>query len=344
MGMSASQARLLSITSRMNDIEFKSQSISNTKIRLADESEQVANAYTKALNKQKFTYTDYSSGQAQKVDLNSSTLAMYGLRLVARNTTPSYRVLNSNYLVVQSFKNRTDLNKYINQNNTTLTAVESSAKKSSTFVATSALTAKLTTFNNSLLATQATHAEVLQSEQPELTVSGARNTGIAANNFSNFIERENNLVKPVLVDLSNSANAFTFAQTEIGGARYFIQEISTGVPTTFTSSELYEMIESGQFYLEGAVTTTTADGVSVSGTGEISVSSTTALAIESDSSELAKAEAEYNASTAKINKKEKLLDNDLKALDTEHQALKTEQDSIKSLIKDNVDKTFNLFS
>ena len=48
MGMAASQARLLSITARMTDVEYKSQQISNTKVRLADESEQVANDYTKA--------------------------------------------------------------------------------------------------------------------------------------------------------------------------------------------------------------------------------------------------------------------------------------------------------
>lgn len=42
MGMSASQARLLAITSRMNDIELRSQQIANTKLRLADESDQVA--------------------------------------------------------------------------------------------------------------------------------------------------------------------------------------------------------------------------------------------------------------------------------------------------------------
>ena len=42
MGMSASQARLLSITARISDIEYKSQQISNVKIRLADESEKVA--------------------------------------------------------------------------------------------------------------------------------------------------------------------------------------------------------------------------------------------------------------------------------------------------------------
>ena len=77
---------------------------------------------------------------------------------------------------------------------------------------------------------------------------------------------------------------------------------------------------------------------------EMSVDGTNSLAIASDTTDLAKAEAEYNAKTAKINKKEKLLDNDLKALDTEHNALKTEYDSVKSLISDNVSKSFNLFS
>ena len=209
MGMSASQARLLSITARMNDVEFKSQSISNTKIRLADESEQVANDYTKALNKQKLTFTNYSNGQAQKVNLNSSTLQAYSDR----------------------FK-----------------LVDASGKA---------------------------------------------------------------------VDLSKMK---------------------------FDESTLYEMLESGQFMLQEYTKKTTADGVEKQDWYDTSVSSNTQLSIETDSTELAKAEADYNAKSKKINNKEKLLDNDLKALDTERQALKTEQDSIKSLIKDNVDKTFNLFS
>ena len=40
----------------------------------------------------------------------------------------------------------------------------------------------------------------------------------------------------------------------------------------------------------------------------------------------------------------KQLDNEMKSLDTEHNALKTEFDSVKSLIGENVEKTFNLFS
>ncbi|MBR1907306.1 hypothetical protein IJ818_00005, partial [bacterium] len=76
MGMSSSQARLLSITARINDIEYKSQSISNSKIRSADESEQVAREYTQALNKTKLTYNSYdASGNAVKYSINSTNLS-----------------------------------------------------------------------------------------------------------------------------------------------------------------------------------------------------------------------------------------------------------------------------
>ena len=58
MSMSASQARLLFITSRQHDVKFKSQQIANQKIRLATESEQIAADYSKALNKETLTMFD----------------------------------------------------------------------------------------------------------------------------------------------------------------------------------------------------------------------------------------------------------------------------------------------
>lgn len=218
MGMSASQARLLSITARINDIEFKSQSVSNTKIRLADESEQVAKKYTEALNKQKLTYTDWSSGTAQKIDLNSANLK-----------------------------------------------------------------------------------------------------GALAGQFK-------------LVDAQGRQVVYNESDVKDESKQVYIK--------SFSQAQLYEMIESGQFMLQESVKQ--EDG-SYKWT-DSSVSSNKQLTIEADNTELAKAEAEYNAETAKINKKEKVLDNDLKALDTEHNALKTEFDSVKSLIGDNVEKSFNLFS
>ena len=195
--MSASQARLLAVTSRMNDIEFKSQQVANIKIRLADESESVARAYNTALSQQKYTFTNFTTnGQIQKLNLDSSTIGRSGYTLCGRNG-----------------------------------------------------------------------------------------------------------VNP---------------------------------PSSYSAAQLHDMIESGQFYLAKK----NDEGKYV----EVSVSSETSLAIETDNSKFAQAEAKYNEDTAKIKKKEQKLDNEMKTLDTEHQALKTEMDSIKSLIKDNVDKSFNMFS
>ena len=56
MGMSATQARLLALTSRMNDLEFRAESIANVKIRLADDSDKIAQEYTNELGKQRYSY------------------------------------------------------------------------------------------------------------------------------------------------------------------------------------------------------------------------------------------------------------------------------------------------
>ena len=313
MGMSASQARLLSITARMNDVEYKSQQIANTKIRLSDESEQVANAYTKALNKQKFTYTDYSSGSAVKVDLDSSTLANYGLKLVPRNATPQYRLVPlraTDGVGVRTFATKMEAQRelvkldpsYADQmSSDEQTASTSSIRRFSTMTAS------------------------------RMDVSEAFAKAYTPGTMDNFIDNEAELNRNVTV-------------VKKPAIKFRLEEFYPEVPTTFSASDLYEMIESGQFYLEGDIKTTGADGVETSTRGEISVTSSTSMAIETDSTELAKAEADYNAATAKINKKEKLLDNGLKALDTEHSALSTEYDSVKSLIGDNIKKSFQLFS
>lgn len=60
MGMSASQARLLSITSRLTNNEFRSQTITNSKLRLAEKSEEASAQYMDALNSQQLVFGVYS--------------------------------------------------------------------------------------------------------------------------------------------------------------------------------------------------------------------------------------------------------------------------------------------
>lgn len=65
--MSASQARLLFISSRIHDIEMKSMNIANQKIRLASESQQVSTDYAKALNKTKLMVTDKLTNDSEQL-------------------------------------------------------------------------------------------------------------------------------------------------------------------------------------------------------------------------------------------------------------------------------------
>ncbi len=51
----------------------------------------------------------------------------------------------------------------------------------------------------------------------------------------------------------------------------------------------------------------------------------------------------YNTQTEMISSQEKIYDMELTQVNTEHDAIKTEYDAIKSLVGDNVEKTFNVF-
>ncbi len=56
MGMSASQARLLTLTARMSDLELQAQQITNRKIRLSTDSQSIAEKYSNALNDKKLVF------------------------------------------------------------------------------------------------------------------------------------------------------------------------------------------------------------------------------------------------------------------------------------------------
>ena len=62
MGLAASQARLLTITSRKSDCEYQSMALSHQKIALARDMDIVSNEYQNALSKTKIVYDFYGSG------------------------------------------------------------------------------------------------------------------------------------------------------------------------------------------------------------------------------------------------------------------------------------------
>lgn len=78
MGMAASQARLLSITSRMSDNELRAQLINNAKMRLTTDSSRVSDEYIAALNQTQMMFTNFDTmGNEQYQSLTFNSLTAY---------------------------------------------------------------------------------------------------------------------------------------------------------------------------------------------------------------------------------------------------------------------------
>ena len=60
MGLS-SNARLLSLTARITSNEYEAQKISNARMRLSNQSQEVSRDYINALNSQKLVFMSYDA-------------------------------------------------------------------------------------------------------------------------------------------------------------------------------------------------------------------------------------------------------------------------------------------
>jgi len=79
MGMSASQARLLSITSRLSDNELRSQTITTAKMSLANQTSTASQNYMAALSQTELKYSTYSgTGTKMTENLTGYSLSHYG--------------------------------------------------------------------------------------------------------------------------------------------------------------------------------------------------------------------------------------------------------------------------
>ena len=222
MGLSSSQARLLNLTARMHDIEYKAQNLEAQKLQMANESRQVYQEYEDALNKQKVQFKNIGpDGSATYEDASIKTLLEAGYKVTVFNkTTGEYEEC---------------------------------------------------------------------STVPEVAAATGMTEAAVANNES-----------------------------------------------------LRNMVEAGFIYFNKKTTEKNEDGTYKY--VEVNIATDTSLQEVSDETQLKKAEAKYEADMRKINAKDKKFDTDLAAMEAERNAIKTEMETLKTVAKDNVDRTFKLFS
>jgi len=74
MGLAATQARLLMLTSRQNDVEYQLMSLANTKLALSREAADASEVYSEALNTVNLTWTFKGDSKASPAELSYKLL------------------------------------------------------------------------------------------------------------------------------------------------------------------------------------------------------------------------------------------------------------------------------
>ena len=98
--MAASQARLLTLTARIHDVEYQAQSIQNAKVQLSTQQDQVYEDYQKALDATTLTFTaiDPQSGTQSTLTANFNNLFSVNKATAAGNS--DYALFDSKGKVV----------------------------------------------------------------------------------------------------------------------------------------------------------------------------------------------------------------------------------------------------
>ena len=414
MGMAASQARLLTITARIHDVEYQAQSIQNAKVQLATQSDQVYDDYLAALEATTLTVTDVD-GNVLTANFNTlcginkaDAVNTYALtdtkgRLIVSedvyedyNTFTKYNSGDAYAFAMYCLGANSIGNLNDEENDFTENLAEAEAK-----VATNSGSTKLENYHDSMVSIMETVKYYIEkqfdaeSENSAYTAicntideaitceesgwgtgfssfKSALSSAIQESNgddtlkeyLENFEDTEEiyryQLYRLYSEDIWTAAGAdeidydedafdyyvSIFKQIQACGGCVSISDYDGTSGDAATDSDwLQSQLQSGKILLSTVTTDSSTGEVTLSTTSPSSdsyVSYTTTTSI--DKTALAKAEAEYEYALKQIDKKDEQYDRDLSELDTEREALTTQYDSLKTVINDNIERTFGIFS
>ncbi len=375
MGMAASQARLLTLTSRLHDIEYKAQNIESQKIALATQKDDAYQAYCDALDAKKIQVAFYNgNGTKTFVDANFSTVCGYdssrctqyaltdsktGKLIVDSNTAEMYEIYNQDkyafawamlgYEGCFSWDSANEDEQFIGRDN----------QDDKDFVIMTEVEDLVFNEHQDDTDLVAAYEEIENAEDEAAKQEALRkfrdmlyeNYGSEIFNYMNLDKQDSK--EKVLEDPANNQiydktwnaikNEFNYYVSlyeiiqESGGC----QEIESQYIAGDEANEWFNnMVKSGRVTIsEYNENTKEWDDTSVA-----TSTSSSYLQEVSDDTDLKKAEAEYEHELDIINTKDTKFDNELSKLETERTSITTEIDSISKVRDDNIERTFGIFS
>ena len=382
MGMAASQARLLTITARMHDVEYQAQSIQNAKIQLATQSDQIYQNYLEALDATTLTIKDYE-GNTIAANFNN----LFGIDAV--DTKDKYALFDDRGRLVVEDEIATAYNEFknsgaesdayafamwmLNPNGCNPEDIDLTDAESSIAADTSNLSDKQAKLTK--IAAEALNG-LNSTDDLDFTYDKA-GLEMAVEQFpenkslQEALDEYNGLEKSYRYKLyqqnpeaiynkqygedgegyfdNNDFNYYVRMYNEIQQAGGCVSIDEFDGPLNGDASTdgdwLKNQLSSGKFSISIVNTDKKNGDISFSTTSTATDSSLTETTTSTiDKKALAKAEAEYEHESKKIDQKDKKYDMELSKLETEREALKTEYDSVKKVVSDNIERTFGIFS
>ena len=291
----------------MHDIEYKAQKLEAQKLQMANQSQQVYQEYEDALNMQKIQY-----------------------KIIGSDGSAYYKDATVKALVTATGEAKAD---YIMHNIAT-----------NQMYCTRAQITALETAKNSTPAKQAdgtwtvTGASGVYSTEEEAKAGlFATQMGDTLGSSASYKTLYNEMIECINKHGGDAQQAFIAVDGNPDGKGYN--------PTAEEATQFSNATYLTNMINEGFIVLHKLTGDNITGEAdEVNVAVDPALQQVSDETELKKAEAKYEADMAKINAKDKKYDTDIAALEQERNAIKTEIDTLKTVAKDNVERTFKLFS
>ena len=376
MGMAASQARLLTLTARLHDVEHSAQSIQHAKLQLATQQDDAYEAYQRALDATSLTFlTMDSSGRQSNVVANFNNLfALNGANASGHN----YALIDSRGRVIVSDEIEQGYDNFMNSNYTKNAYVFAmymlyggngfdhrdipDPPPPPPLDEYSDIIHQIVNKINDNIGENGNQDSYLQGllENAGILMS---NGNVNINAFvSGIINGNSQIANDILNHFFRTYSTQMFNEMEMPNeqvaefnyyVRMFnaIQQHGGCISITdfdgpdgsaATNSEwLTAMIQSGQFTIElFSQDNQTLHGTSVADDTVLSYTTTTQI----DKVALAKAEAEYEHELKRIDRKDKKFDMDLSKLEAERSALTKQYDSLKKVVDDNIERTFGIFS
>ena len=312
MGLAASQARLLLLTARKSDLEYRAQMISQSKLRLAMETEGIARNYTKALNDTCLTFDKI-------VDVNTGTKAQSVLTYEdfcsEANATGTYRIVEAATGKVV-YINENEVTRYINPDSPTYKTVTGSGTAEDPYE-----------FGDFHDPGQATN----EDGTPKTDANGnpVKNPTKYDQDCATYLN--NNMVK------YEGLNNTDYFQQLLQSGVLIIEKCETS-NTPVTGENGQELVNNPTANEQVRLTYQNYKWSSVS-LNELSDVSTT-YNTQND----AQAEAEYQYQSLRVQSKDKQLDVELKQIETQQKACESELESVKKVIQKNVETSFKYFS